>query len=240
MKLDIYRNRDYKLNDAFDQTVMNIHILREKKGYKTLTICGCEPGDGATTVAINLAAALASSGWKTVLVDGDMRKKNMFKRLNEETTLGLSNYLNEQATINEVIYETTTDMLSYIPCGDLINNPVRLLCSNKMDDVKKELEERFDYVIYDMPAMNTAMDANVVAVKSDACILVVASGETSKKGLTIAANTLMQEEANLIGVIVNKTEMGEYKRYRKDFDYFKKERYVENAKSAIKNKKKRA
>ena len=240
MKLDIYRNRDYKLNDAFDQTVMNIHILREKKGYKTFTICGCEPGDGATTVAINLAAALASSGWKTVLVDGDMRKKNMFKRLNEETTLGLSNYLNEQATINEVIYETTTDMLSYIPCGDLINNPVRLLCSNKMDDVKKELEERFDYVIYDMPAMNTAMDANVVAVKSDACILVVASGETSKKGLTIAANTLMQEEANLIGVIVNKTEMGEYKRYRKDFDYFKKERYVENAKSAIKNKKKRA
>ena len=240
MKLDIYRNRDYKLNDAFDQTVMNIHILREKKGYKTLTICGCEPGDGATTVAINLAAALASSGWKTVLVDGDMRKKNMFKRLNEETTLGLSNYLNEQATINEVIYETTTDMLSYIPCGDLINNPVRLLCSNKMDDVKKELEERFDYVIYDMPAMNTAMDANVVAVKSDACILVVASGETSKKGLATAANTLMQEEANLIGVIVNKTEMGEYKRYRKDFDYFKKERYVENAKSAIKNKKKRA
>ena len=240
MKLDIYRNRDYKLNDAFDQTVMNIHILREKRGYKTLTICGCEPGDGATTVAINLAAALASSGWKTVLVDGDMRKKNMFKRLNEETTLGLSNYLNEQATINEVIYETTTDMLSYIPCGDLINNPVRLLCSNKMDDVKKELAERFDYVIYDMPAMNTAMDANVVAVKSDACILVVASGETSKKGLATAANTLMQEEANLIGVIVNKTEMGEYKRYRKDFDYFKKERYVENAKSAIKNKKKRA
>ena len=240
MKLDIYRNRDYKLNDAFDQTVMNIHILREKRGYKTLTICGCEPGDGATTVAINLAAALASSGWKTVLVDGDMRKKNMFKRLNEETTLGLSNYLNEQATINEVIYETTTDMLSYIPCGDLINNPVRLLCSNKMDDVKKELEEKFDYVIYDMPAMNTAMDANVVAVKSDACILVVASGETSKKGLATAANTLMQEEANLIGVIVNKTEMGEYKRYRKDFDYFKKERYVENAKSAIKNKKKRA
>lgn len=240
MKLDIYRNRDYKLNDAFDQAVMNIHIQREKKGYKTFTVCGCEPGDGATTVAINLAAALAASGWKTVLVDGDMRKKNMFKRLNEETTLGLSNYLNEQAALNEVIYETTTDMLFYIPCGDLINNPVRLLCSNKMDDVKKELAESFDYVIYDMPAMNTAMDANVVAVKSDACILVVASGETSKKGLNAAVNTLMQEEANLIGVIVNKTELDEYKRYRKDYDYFKKERYVENAKSAIKNKKKKA
>ena len=240
MKLDIYRNRDYKLNDAFDQAVMNIHILRERKGYKTFTICGCEPGDGTTTVAINLAAALASSGWKTVLVDGDMRKKNMFKRLNEETTIGLSNYLTEQVTINEIIYETTTDMLSYIPCGDLTNNPVRLLCSTKMDEAKKALMERFDFVIFDMPAMNAAMDANVMAVKSDACILVVASGETSKKGLASAVNTLKEEDANLLDVIINKTEMDEYKRYRKDYDYFKKERYVENAKHAIKSKKKKA
>lgn len=240
MKLEIYKNKDYKLNDAFDQTVMNIHIQREKKGYKTFAICGCEPGDGATTVAINLAAGLASSGWKTVLVDGDMRKKNMFKRLNEDVTTGLSNYLNEQVKIDEIIYETTTELLSYIPCGDLTNNPVRLLCSMKMDEAKKELEDRFDFIIYDMPAMNAAMDANVMAVKSDACILVVASGETSKKGLAMAVNTLAEEEANLLGVIINKTEMDEYKRYRTNYDYFKKERYAENAKFALKNKKKKA
>ncbi len=237
MKLDIYKNTDYKLNDAFDQTVMNIHIQREKKGYKTFTICGCEPGDGSTTVAINIAAGLAASGWNTVLVDGDMRKKNMFKRLNEETTMGLSNYLNEQVSMDEVIYETTTEQLSYIPCGDLTNNPVRLLCSMKMEETLKKLEERFDFIIFDMPAMNAAMDANVMAVKSDASILVVASGETSKKGLSLAVKTLQEEEANLIGVIVNKTEMDEYKKYRKNFDYFKKERYAENAKSAIKKNK---
>lgn len=239
MKLDIYKNKDYRLNDAFDQTVMNIHIQREKKGYKSFTICSCEPGDGSTTVAINLAAGLAASGWKTVLVDGDMRKKNMFKRLNEETTLGLSNYLNEQVDMNDIIYETTTELLSYIPCGDLTSNPVRLLCSMKMDEAKKVLEEKFDFIIFDMPALNAAMDANVVAVKADACILVVASGETSKKGLEKAVRMLEIEDANLLGVIVNKTDMDEYKRYRRDYDYFKKERYVENAKFAIKNKKKR-
>ena len=241
MKLDIYRNKDYKLNDAFDQAVMNIHIQREKKGYKSFAICGCEPGDGSTTVAINLAAGLAASGWKTVLVDGDMRKKSMFKRLNEDTTVGLSNYLNEQAEMDEIIYETTTEFLSYIPCGDLTNNPVRLLCSSKMDEVKKELMERYDFVIFDMPAMNAAMDANVMAVKADACILVVASGETSKKGLSAAVHTLQEEEANLLGVIINKTDMDEYKRYRKNYDYFKKERFLENANyAAIKNNKKKA
>jgi len=238
-KLNIYRNDNSTLNDAFDQAVMNIHIQKEQNGYKSYTICSCEPGDGSTTVAINLAAALAASGWKTVLIDGDMRKKNTYKRLNEDASMGLSNYLMEQANLDDIIYETTTESLYYVPCGDLISNPVRLLCSNQMDTVQKTLLEQFDYVIYDMPAVNTAMDANVIAVKTDACILVVAMGETTKKGLAKAANTLHDAKANLLGVIVNKTEKGEYKRYRKDYDYFNKERYAGAAKEAMKKNKKR-
>ena len=62
--------------------------------------------------------------------------------------------------------------------------------------------------------------------------------ETSKKGLAAAVNTLKEEEANLLGVIVNKTDRDEYKRYRKDYDYFKKERFLQNAKSAEKKNKK--
>lgn len=238
-KLNIYKTQNYMLNDAFDQTVMNIHIQRERHGFKSFTICGCEPGDGTTTVAINLAAALASAGWKTVLVDGDMRKKGGYKRLNEDAKMGLSNYLMEHEDINEIIYETMTDMLYYIPCGDLISNPVRLLCSTQMEEVQKVLSENFDYVIYDMPALSAAMDANVVAVKTDACILVDSMGETSKKALQRAVNTLDSEGANLIGVVINKVDVDEYKRHNKAFDYFKKERYANTAKKVMKSKQKK-
>lgn len=238
-KLNIYKNTNYVLNDAFDQTVMNIHIQNKQNGYKTYTICSSEPGDGSTTVAINLAAALASSGFKTVLVDGDMRKKNIYKRLNTDVTAGLSNYLTEQVSINEIIYETTTDNLFYIPCGDLISNPVRLLCSNQMEAVEKMLSENFDYVIYDMPAINAAMDANVMAIKTDACLLVVSVGESSKAGIHKAVTTLREEKANLLGVVINKVDIDEYKDYRKDFDYFKKERYADAAKAAIRKKKRK-
>ena len=239
-KLNIYKNTNYMLNDAFDQTVMNIHIQNKQNGYKTYTICGCEPGDGSTTVAINLAAALASSGHKTVLVDGDMRKKNIYKRLNTDVTSGLSNYLMEEINVKEIIYETTTDNLFYIPCGDLISNPVRLLCSDKMETVENTLAENFDYVIYDMPAINAAMDANVLAIKTDACLLVVSMGESTKKGLLNAVNTLKGEKANLLGVVINKVDIDEYKAYRKDFDYFKKERYAVAEKAAIRKKNKNA
>ncbi len=225
-KLEIYKNENTVLNDAFDQAVMNLHVMKKQNGYKSFVICGCEPGDGTTTVAINLAAAMASSGWKTVLIDGDMRKKNTYKRLNEYATFGLSDYLIGKTSIENVIYETTTDNLSYIPCGGLIDNPVRLLCSAKMTNAKEELSKSFDYIIYDMPALESSMDAKVIAVNVDATILVSAIGKTSKNGLVEAANTLQEVKANLIGTIINKTDMYQYASLHKDYDYFIKERYA--------------
>ena len=229
-KLEIYKSHNYVLNDAFDQSVMSLHILKKQNGYKSFVVCGCETGDGATTVAINLAAGLASSGWNTVLIDGDMRKKNRYKRLNENAGNGLSDYLMNKVALDKVIYETTTENLSYIPCGELIDNPVRLLCSNKMTEAKEELSKTFDFIIYDMPAVNAAMDAKVMAVSADATILVSAIGETSKKGLVEAANSLTDVKANLIGTIVNKTGMDQYVLYNKDYDYFQNEKYVKKSK----------
>ena len=226
-KLDIYRNDNYVLNDAFDQAVMNLHILKKQNGYKTFVICGCEAGNGTTTVAINLAAALAGSGWKTVLIDGDMRKKNRYKRLNENVTEGLSDYLMDRVSLEQIVWETTTENLSYIPCGELIDNPVRLLCSSKMNVAREELSNSYDFIIYDMPAINAAMDAKVIAVNVDATILVSAIGETSKRGLVDAANALSEVKANLIGTIVNKIEMEQYKEFNVDYDYFQNERYAE-------------
>ena len=225
-KLPIYKNENFVLNDAFDQAVMNLHIIKKQKGYKSFVICGCEAGDGATTVAITLAAAIADSGWKTVLIDGDMRKKNGFKRLNENASIGLSDYLMGKTSLDKVIYETTTDNLSYIPCGEQIDNPVRLLCAGKMNEARDELMGSFDYIIYDMPAVNAAMDAKVMAVNVDAAILVSSIGKTSKKGLVEAANALTEVKANLIGTIINKTDMEQYVATHADYDYFQNERYA--------------
>ena len=229
-KLEIYKNDNYVLNDAFDQSVMNLHILKKQNGYKSFVVCGCETGDGTTTVAINLAAGLAGSGFKTVLIDGDMRKKNRYKRLNENAGVGLSDYLMNKASLDKVVYETTTENLFYIPCGELIDNPVRVLCSKKMAEAKDELSKSYDFIIYDMPAVNAAKDAKVLAVSVDATILVSALGETSKKGLVDAANALTEVHANLIGTIINKTDMDQYVSYNKDYDYFKNEKYAKKAK----------
>ena len=226
-RLEIYKNDNYVLNDAFDQAVMNIHILKRQNGYKSFLLCGCEAGDGTTTVAINLAAALASSGCKTVLIDGDMRKKNNYKRLNESVTYGLSDYLINRTSIENIIYDTTTENLYYIPCGELIDNPTRLLCSAKLDEVRNKLSEEYDFIIYDMPAVSAATDAKVISVSVDAVILVSSIDKTSKKGLVNAANALMEISVNLVGTIINKMDMKQYATYNENYDYFRNEKYVD-------------
>ncbi len=235
-KLDIYKKDNFVLKDAFDEAVMNLHILKKQHGYKSFALCGCEAGDGNTTIAISLAAALADSGWKTVLIDGDMRKKNNYKRLNENAKEGLSDYLMGRSELDKVIYETTTENLSYIPCGELIDNPVRLLCTGRMEDARVELAKMFDFIIFDMPAINAAVDAKAIATTTDATILVSSMGKTTKQGLVEAANTLIEVKANLIGTIVNKTDMDQYVDAHEDYDYFQNERYVQKTKKR-KNKK---
>lgn len=225
-KLEIYHTDNYILNDAFDQAVMNIHIAKKQNNYKSFVITGCEAGDGATTISINLAVALANSGWKTVMVDGDMRKKNRYKRLNENVEGGLSDCLTSDKKIDDVVYETDIENFYYIPCGELVNNPVRVLCSAKMQETIDALNDKYDFVIFDMPAVNAAMDAKVLAVNVDATILVSAIGKTSKKGLYEAANALTSANANLIGTIINKTDMEQYKFYNEEYDYFAMERYA--------------
>ena len=237
-KLEIYINDNYILNDAFDQAVMNIHILKKQHNYKSFVLCGCEVRDGTTTVTISLASALAGSGFKTVLIDGDMRKKNRHKRLNESVKTGLSDYLMDKAYINDIIYETTTDNLFYIPSGELVNNPVRFLCSKKMEEVRDELSKSYDFILYDMPAVNAAMDAKVLAVSTDATILVSAIGKTAKSELIEAVNSLSEVNANLIGTIVNRISMKTYTSLHADYDYFKDEKYIVESRGAKTNRRK--
>jgi Mrp family chromosome partitioning ATPase len=87
-----------------------------------------------------------------------------------------------------------------------------------------------------MPAVNAAMDAEVIAVSADATILVSKIGETSKSGLINAANALTKVKANLIGTIINKMDMEQYISVHEDYDYFQNERYIKKNKKRKKAK----
>lgn len=224
--LDFYRSTNQFVNDAFDQVIVNIHLNRQECEYKSIMFCGCEPGVGTTTLAINTAISMAISGWKTILLDGDMRKISQYKRLNEDTDNGLSDFLSSLEPYDQIVYETNYDNLYYIPGGSGSANPVSLLCSSRLDELLAHLLKEYDYIIIDMPSVATSVDSSIIASKVDTTVLVAAYAETDKKSVRIAKDILSKKGNSIMGIIMNKVDHSAYRRIMKNFDYFKNRKYI--------------
>ncbi len=226
-KVELYRCQDEIINDAYDRAVVNIFLQKEKNGNHSFLLCGSDAGVGTTSISVELAISLSVAGWKTILLDGDLRKGNKYKRLNEATRIGLSDYICSNASVQEITYETNWEGLHYIPCGvGDEESPVRQLCSSKLDTLMQTLQETYDFILIDAPSINSSVDAQLFAVKADASIIVTAMNDSKQKSLAEAKNQLEKAGGKVIGVIENKVEMDEYKRYIRDFDYFKRKRFL--------------
>ncbi len=232
--VNIYRHKSSVINDAFDSAVFNLCMNKERHGYKLFYLCGSEPGVGTTSIAVELSISLSVSGWKTLLLDGDLRKDNSCKRLNEEAGVGLADFIKDKATISEIINHTNWENLSYISCGNVEDdNPMKMLYSSNLANLFQDVNDKFDYIIIDGPAISSSVDSNFYSLRADATILVAAMDGSKKKYLEQAYERLVSNQANIIGVIENKVKMSEYRQYVKDYDYFKKYEH------AYKNKEKK-
>ena len=118
-EVELYRCKNQHVTDAYDKAVFNICLQREKNGYKSFHLCGCEPGVGTTSVVMELAISLSCAGWKTVILDGDLRKGNNYKRLNADNKKGLADYVRGDIGKKDMIYKTNWPLLDYIPCGTI-------------------------------------------------------------------------------------------------------------------------
>ena len=195
---------------------------REKEVYRTLrtnieftgvenrvlAITSCMPNDGKSTVSFQLAAAFAENGKKTLLIDADLRKSVFNKRYNiMGNPKGMSHYLSGQTPMEEIIYETNKERLSFIPVGKFPSNPTELFGKERFEILIKELREQFDYIIIDTPPLGSVIDAAVIAQKCDASMLVVASNFTSRTFVKGVAAQLKAANPNFLGVVLNKVDV---------------------------------
>jgi capsular exopolysaccharide synthesis family protein len=224
--LDFYRNSEQYVNDAYDNVIVDINMKKQEMGYQSFIFCGCEPGVGATTLSISIAISMAVSGWKTVLIDGDMRKNARHKRLNTEAEAGLEEYLSKEESYEKIVYETNHNNLYYIPGGSGATNPISLLCANRMNELMEQLKMDYDYIIIDMPSIATSVDAKIVAKKVDYIVLVAAYGQTDLRSIRKAKKVLNRTGGNVMGIIVNKVGTSAYKRVMKNYDYFMNKKYI--------------
>jgi capsular exopolysaccharide synthesis family protein len=170
---------------------------------KTLLITSASPGEGKSTLASNLAIAMAQAGNRILLLDADFRKPTQQKNWNIDRNLGLSNVLAGNQTLDEAIRPTPVAGLEVLPCGPIPANPSEILNSQMFADVLADVSERYDMVLLDSPPVMPVTDARILAASADATLLAVRAERTQRKAAIFARDTLRSVGARLLGVVVN-------------------------------------
>ncbi|MGE5372297.1 MAG: CpsD/CapB family tyrosine-protein kinase [Solirubrobacterales bacterium] len=218
----VYDEESLAVRDAYALLTANIHFKNTQDSVKTVTITSCSPQVGKTTTAINLAISMARSGWKTLLVDADLRKPGKCKRLSQEAPAGLCDFIDGYVGFREALSVSNIPNLTYLACGQSKGNPIEQLCSARFETLTNEVKNQFDFVIFDTPALMSVVDGALVASRTDGTLMIAQIGSTSLKSMNRAKNQLEKANANVLGAIMNQVGKREYVKYVRNYDYFKK------------------
>lgn len=167
--------------EAFRAVRTNIDFITQNKPKSIILVTGDMQSVGKTFNSINIASIYALYGKKTLLLGFDMRKPKLFQEFGLSNNVGLSSYLSNKNSLDEVIQNTgKIESLDLIPSGPIPPNPAELIASDRCAELFEELKQRYDYIIIDTPPLGLVTDAFLLMKYTDANIYIVRQGHTDK------------------------------------------------------------
>lgn len=173
---------------------------------KVVMVTSSSMGEGKSTTALSLAISFAQTGRNVLLIDADLRKASLHKKLNVANDKGLTNLLAGEAQAAEVTKATIVSHLFVMPSGPLPPNPAELLASAKMASLLTLAAEKFDHVIVDGPPVLGLADAPLLGNLAEATVMVVEAATTRKGIARDAIKRLRATRTHLIGGVLSKVE----------------------------------
>ena len=189
---------------------------------QTLLIVSAFPGEGKTTVALNLSYALAQHA-NTCLVDADLRKGRVANAFGLPTGQGLGDMLTSDATLESSVLEAPgMSNLSILPAGRSKGNFGQLICSQKMEEVLTGLRERFRFVVIDSAPILPFVDGRALSTLADAVVLVGRAGVTTRQAMRRSVELISEVHgAPILQVVLNGADRNsaDYKYYGYGYAY---------------------
>lgn len=192
--------------ESYRRLRTNLSYLDPDRPHRSLLVTSSLPGDGKTLTAVNLAASLAQSSKRCVLVEADLRRPTVSRILGLTPDVGVTNVVTGNATIEDVVQHA--DGFDVITGGPIPPNPSELLGSQAFNRMIQSLLARYDNVVIDTPPLLAVTDAAVAATSADAVIIVCQAKRTRKQELRKAMDGLEAVDAHVVGVVLNRMPTG--------------------------------
>ena len=183
---------------------------------QTVLFTSTLPAEGKTTTVVNTAVSLTKLDLKTIIIDCDIRRPTIHKRLGIESTIGLVNYLSSnEYDLPDLVQKLSTPNLSAITSGQFSPNPTELLSSSKMKHMLEILSGEYDHIIIDAPPIISVADPIILGTIVDGVVLVVESGKPNRDILQRSVQGLLAANSNILGAVLNKVDL-----YKNDYGYY--------------------
>ena len=198
--------------EAVRNLCASILLSRAAQPPRVLLVTSTLPGEGKSTIAMQLAMTLAERNLKTLLVECDLRRPTFSKRFGVGNRGGLTLWLAGIESTPPTQHFVRSG-LSVISSGPPTPNPVALLHSDRMRTLLSDAQKAFQFVILDAPPVMGLADARVLAPIADGVIVVIRAGSTQKPSIERACILLESAGANVLGTVLNGAEMDEASSY---------------------------
>ncbi len=191
--------------EAFRQLRTNLEYVDLDHTHKVMVVTSALPDEGKTTIACNLAIALAQSGNKVIVVEADLRRPKAASYLGMENAVGLTTVLTGQIPLEVAVQPWRGGLLDFLGAGALPPNPSELLASSQMAAVLSALSARYDAVILDAAPTVPVADAVVLAAHSNGVLFVARHGWVRAEQVKFATETIRRVGVPVLGVVMSTT-----------------------------------
>jgi capsular exopolysaccharide synthesis family protein len=218
--VQVFHRPKSHIAERFRTVRTSLFFAEKTNNVRVVQITSPHQGDGKTTVAANLAVAIAQAGKRVILIDADLRRPAVFRAMGIDNSRGLAQVLGEDANPDDVILETDIPGLHVMPTGGTPHNPSELFTTTKFDELLNTLKVEYDYVLVDTPPLLVVSDARIVATRVDGVVVVMQLGHSRMQELVACRDELAAVDASVLGVVANRCSRGQAYGYGYGYGYY--------------------
>lgn len=201
------KDTSYEMNEAMN--VFRANVSYSGEGVKLVAITSVEENAGKSVISFEMLRNYANAGFKTLLIDADLRKSVFTARHGAQVDdglqfVGLADVLSGKGEISDAVYKTNIPNAYLLPIGNYVLNPTPLFGGKIFTAMLDVLKKAFDFIIIDTPPLGRVIDAAIIAPNCNGAIIVIGANETDYRQVNEAKNQLLRVGANVLGCVLNK------------------------------------
>jgi capsular exopolysaccharide synthesis family protein len=194
--------------ESFRSLRTNFEFISNKDEKQVILITSIVKGEGKSFTSVNLGSVFAQGNRKVVIIDFDLRKAKIRQYLDIQADGGLSRYLSNNSSIEDIIFKSDIPNLDVIPSGPIPPNPLELISSERTSLLFEELKRRYDVIIIDSPPVALVSDALLLLKYSNIRLLVVRQNYTPRNLFESVLRDLEKRDIKWLNIILNDDRRG--------------------------------